>query len=78
MITPRQCRAARELLGWDGVQLATASKVAAMTIHTFELGQSTPIARTRQKLCAAFESAGIEFFHNADGLPRVRLRKAEE
>ena len=78
MITPRQCRTARKLLGWDGVQLATASKTATMTIHTFELGQSTPLARTRQKLRAAFESAGVEFFHDADGMRRVRLRKVVE
>ena len=75
MITAEQCRAARQLLGWDGVQLATAAKCWSMTIHMFEMGQSKPYLNTVQKLHAAFESAGVEFLPDAGSGPGVRLKK---
>ncbi|WP_426958328.1 helix-turn-helix domain-containing protein [Muricoccus radiodurans] len=72
-MTPEQCRTARELLGWNDRDLATAAGCGAETVRVVESGASRPRAPTLARLRAAFEAAGIEFM---DGdRPWVRLRK---
>ncbi len=77
MITPDQCKAARLLLGWDFSQLSSAASLYYHTVISFECCGGKSHTRTRQKLRAAFESAGVEF--TEDGrVPGVRLRKTSE
>ena len=77
MITRQQCRAARHLLGWDAVQLATAAKSTPITIHQFEMGQSKPRPVTLVNLRTALESAGIEF-NTVSGSPTRRLKECAD
>ena len=73
MITREQCRAARELLGWDCIELAATAVAKPITIHMFEFGLSKPRTETLLKLRTAFESAGVEF-DTVNGSPIHRLR----
>ena len=75
MITPAQCRAARNLLGWNYTDLAQAAGVRVYTATTFELGQSRPLAVTLRNLTRALEDAGVEFISEDSDGPGVRLRK---
>ena len=70
MITPAQCKAARQLLGWDFAQLSSAASLYYLTITSFESCSGGAHQRTRKKLRTAFEGAGIEF--HADGSARLR------
>jgi transcriptional regulator with XRE-family HTH domain len=72
-MTPRQCRAARSLLGWSQDELAQVSQVHKSTIALFELGKRQPYDRTLDDLRAALEAAGVEFTNGMR--PGVRLRK---
>ena len=74
-ISAAQLRAARGLLGWSQVDLATAAKIGRATIADFESGKRDPYARTLVELRDALEAAGVIFVaENGDG-PGVRLRK---
>ena len=75
MITSEQSKCARELLGWDSEQLAVAASLTATTVVEFEFGANA-LKRTRRKLRAAFEAAGIEFAADGDEGPKVRLHGA--
>ena len=75
MISIRQVKAARALIGWSQADLAQASGVSAPTIGRLETTDG-PIGgrpETGDKLRAAIESAGVEFT-NGEGAG-VRLRK---
>lgn len=75
MLSPRQLRAARSLVGWSRHKLAEASKVPAVTIGEFETGKTDPKLSTVGKLRRAMERAGVLFIdadHEAG--PGVRLR----
>ena len=61
IITPNQCRAAREMLEWKQEELAKKSEVAIATIGTFERGDRIPYPRTLRAIRTTFENAGIEF-----------------
>ena len=61
IITPNQCRAAREMLEWKQEELAKKSEVAIATIGTFERGDRVPYPRTLRAIRTTFENAGIEF-----------------
>ncbi|AYJ88018.1 XRE family transcriptional regulator [Sphingomonas paeninsulae] len=59
-MTIEQCRAARALLGWSTIELATAAKLGIATVKRFETGQqvqSLSVATMR----ASLDSAGIQF-----------------
>ena len=75
MITPEQCKCARELLGWNSEELAVAASLSVTTVIEFEFGANA-LKRTRRKLRAAFEAAGIEFAADGDEGPKVRLHGA--
>jgi hypothetical protein len=62
-ISSAQMRAARALLRWTALDLATASKVGVATIRRVEVvdGQIPVTAANEAAIRLAFESAGIEF-----------------
>lgn len=74
MITGRQLRAARALLGWEQIELAERARVAIGTIRRMEsfAGEIGSRTSTLSQVLAAMEQAGIQFLNN-DG-PGVRLR----
>ena len=63
-INAKQCKAARELLGWSQEKLAEQSKVSKAAISFFERGETQPTQRTQRDLINAFEKAGIRFIDN--------------
>ena len=80
MLTGRQVRAARVLLGWTQSTLAERSKLGFATIQRVE-SQSGPIhgmTETVLKLKAALESAGIIFIdEDRTAGPGVRLVRSK-
>jgi transcriptional regulator with XRE-family HTH domain len=78
MVSIRQVKAAKSLLGWSQNDLAAASGVSAPTIARLESqdGELGGRADTSAKIIAALESAGVIFVaENGEG-PGVRLRKS--
>jgi predicted transcriptional regulator len=75
MITTRQVKAARALLGWSQADLAHHSKVSEPTIARLESSDGVLGGRTETtgKIRQAIELAGIEFT-NGD-TPGVRIRQ---
>ncbi len=73
LITPKQCRAARELLGWKQTDLSDVSGIGIATIADFERGSREPIKRTLKDIRRNLEGAGIEFI-NEDGIG-VKLKE---
>jgi len=75
VITGRQLKAARALLGWEQTQLCAKSHVAISTIRRMESFKGEIGARTStlSLITRTLEKAGIEFLN--DGSPGVRLRK---
>jgi predicted transcriptional regulator len=74
LISGRQLKAARALVGWEQTHLARKSGVAVSTIRRMEsfggeVGARTSTLSLVQK---ALESAGIEFLN--DTRPGVRMR----
>lgn len=70
MISSRQIRAARALLGWSQAHLAEAAGVSAITVKRLEAAEEAFQARfdTVMKIKAAVEGAGVVFHLQADGL----------
>jgi transcriptional regulator with XRE-family HTH domain len=77
LITIRQVKAARALLGWSQAVLAERSGVSEPTIARLEAvdGELGGREDTAEKIRAAIEAAGIEFLQENDGGAGVRLRK---
>jgi predicted transcriptional regulator len=75
LITGRQLRAARVLLGWEQVELAKRARVAIGTIRRMESfsGEIGSRTSTLSQVQQALEKAGIEFLN--DESPGVRIRK---
>jgi hypothetical protein len=78
LITGRQLRAARGLLGWGQVELANKAKVAIGTIRRMESFDEEVgcQASTLYKVRTALEKGGIEFLH--DDKPGVRLNAVKQ
>jgi transcriptional regulator with XRE-family HTH domain len=75
MLEPRQCRAARALLGWSRARLATESGISSPTIDRYERGESSPMFTTVAKLRRVLERAGVIFVEpNSDHGPGVILK----
>jgi transcriptional regulator with XRE-family HTH domain len=76
LITGRQLRAARALIGWEQAELAARSRVAIGTIRRMESFDGPIGSRTStlSQVLQALEKVGIEFL-NSDG-PGVRVRPA--
>jgi transcriptional regulator with XRE-family HTH domain len=75
LVTGRQLRAARALLGWEQIELATRSHIAIGTIRRMESfsGEVGSRTLTLSQVIAALEKAGIQFLN--DDAPGVRLRQ---
>jgi transcriptional regulator with XRE-family HTH domain len=65
MLEPRQCRAARALLGWSRARLATESGIPVPTLERYERGETSPYLRTVAKLRRTLERAGVAFIDPA-------------
>ena len=65
-ITPNQCKAARDLLGWKQSDLSAKSSIGESTIADFERGAREPAVRTLRDIRVAFEDAGIKFISDED------------
>ena len=77
MVTTRQVKAARALLGWSQAELAEKSGVSEPTVARLESadGELGGREHTAEKLRAAIKAAGIEFIDEDGGGLGVRLRK---
>ena len=78
LVTARQIRAARSMLGWEQNDLATQSGVGISTIRRLEKLKDAPLGAnfsTIERIKSAFERAGIEFLGNPG--PGVRLAPAK-
>ncbi|MGY6251510.1 helix-turn-helix transcriptional regulator [Bosea thiooxidans] len=69
LISPRQCTAARGLLGWTQDQLAKASLCGRATVAAFEQGKRTPHERTIRDIKVALQEAGIDFIEAGEVSP---------
>jgi transcriptional regulator with XRE-family HTH domain len=80
LVTIRQVKAARALLGWSQADLARRSSISEPTIARLEStdGQLGGRQATTEKITRAIEAAGIEFIEENGGGPGVRLRKAQQ
>jgi transcriptional regulator with XRE-family HTH domain len=78
VVTTRQIKAARALLGWSQADLAKRSRVSEPTVARLESAEGELGGRegTIVKIRTAIESAGIEFIQENGGGPGVRLRKS--
>jgi predicted transcriptional regulator len=77
-MTPKQCAAARALVGWTQRDLAEAAGVNQATVVLFEGGKSKPIRSTLRSMRVALERAGVVFIEANGGGPGVRQRVPEE
>lgn len=78
IVTSRQIRAARGLLGWTRTYLADRAIVSTTTVADIERGDVNPRSSTLSAIILALEQAGIEFIRpNGDGIGEgVRLTVA--
>jgi hypothetical protein len=78
-ISSGQMRAARALLRWSAIDLATASKVGVATIRRVEVvdGEIPVTLANEAALRRALETAGIEFIEDNGGGEGVRFRKPQ-
>jgi len=61
LITPRQIRAARGLIGWTQADLARAAKISRATIAAIEKNDANPTPDVRKKISEVFDDAQVEF-----------------
>jgi ribosome-binding protein aMBF1 (putative translation factor) len=76
MITERQIRAARALLGWSQQQLADKAIVSINAVTRLERGEVDPRMSTVVAVEKALQKAGIEFIPAGEKGEGVRLSKA--
>jgi transcriptional regulator with XRE-family HTH domain len=78
VVSVRQIKAGRALLGWSQSNLALESGVSEPTIARLESvdGQLGGREATIQRIRAALEKGGIQFIDENGGGPGVRLRKS--
>lgn len=67
MISGRQIRAARALLGWSQQELADLAIVSANALARLERGQVDTRSSTVERIERALQKAGIEFLHPIGG-----------
>jgi len=71
MLSGRQIRAARGLLGWDATDLADKAQMTRETIYRIESDTVQPQERTIAKIIRIFDLHGVEFLDDEG----VRIRK---
>jgi transcriptional regulator with XRE-family HTH domain len=77
VISGRQIRAARALLGWKQSELAKAARISEITIKNVERGVTDARGSTLAAIQAAFNKKGVIFLDagdTRDGGEGVRLR----
>lgn len=79
MITPEQCRAARNWLDWTQDDLANRANVSLSTVRDFEKERRTPIQNNLDAIQKALESAGVSLTFDGETLgisasPRIKER----
>ena len=77
MITPRQIRAARGLLGWSQRELADKAIVSVNAVNRLERGQVDSRLSTLAAVEKALIKGGVEFISAGDKGEGVRLSKPE-
>ena len=75
MVTSRQIRAGRALLGWTQQLLADRALVAVNSVRAVERGLSYPKSETVNAIRAALTKAGIVFLSDGEMGEGVRLTK---
>lgn len=75
MITPRQIRAARALLGWSQQQLADKAIVSLNALARLEKGVVDSRLSTVQAIQKALTKAGVDFLPADQKGEGVRLRR---
>ena len=75
MISPRQVKAARALLGWSQQDLADRAIVSLNAITRLEGGQVDSRISTVAAVQRALTRAGVEFIAEDDRGPGVRLSR---
>jgi predicted transcriptional regulator len=73
MVTPRQVRAARALLGWSQQQLADRAIVSVNALIRLERGQTDTRMSTINAVTSALNKAGIEFIPPSERGEGVRF-----
>lgn len=74
MVSSRQIRAARALLGWSQQELADRAIVSLNAVTRLEQGITDPRVSTITAIEKALTKAGIEFLPRADKGEGVRLK----
>jgi len=74
MVTPREVRAARALLGWTRQRLADRAVVSLNSVIRLEQGVVDPRTSTILRVRRALEEAGIEFLSLSGDEEGVKLR----
>jgi transcriptional regulator with XRE-family HTH domain len=74
MITGRQAKSARKLLGWSLARLASKVAVSDETIRKLESGGHRPPGDIIVSIRHALEAAGIEFMN--EGEPGLKVKAA--
>nr|WP_052600561.1 helix-turn-helix domain-containing protein [Microvirga lotononidis] len=76
-LTPRLCRAARALLGWQQADLSENSGIPKPTVSAFETKDESARMSTMNNKAAieAFEKAGLEFIPENGGGAGMRFRE---
>ena len=64
IITYKQCKAARDLLGWKQDDLSKKAEINKTTLADFERGVRELRISTLEKIINSFEKAGIRFENN--------------
>ena len=73
-MTPKQCRDARELLGWTDRDLAKHAGIQVTTVRYVEGPHGRPKVGTIAIIRATLEAAGVEFVSEASEGAGVSLR----
>lgn len=78
MVSARQIRAARALLGWTQQQLADKAIVSFNAVTRLERGEVDPRVSTITAVEEALVKAGIEFIPTGEKGEGVRLARADK
>jgi transcriptional regulator with XRE-family HTH domain len=73
MLTARQIRAARGLLGWEAIELSKRTELTPKTIANIEAGRTQAQAGSMERIAQALIEGGVEFTANQG----VRLKPNE-
>ena len=75
MLEPRQCRAARAILGWSRQRLSEEFGIPVPTLERYERGETSPYLKTVATLRRTLERAGVIFIDpDSEAGPGIRLR----